>query len=309
MTGNGQALALGSTPSGTSNVQEGQARIDVRLVPSAMFAWGVALCGAFLPSLWTGGLCAGFCIAAGLLLLGRPQRTPHRPSRPGRAEARESSISRSSLRSLPATLAIACLFGAAVAAHAAMDAGPRQDGPVAGAAASRDSVVIRVRIVGDPRELGADSRGSGRWAVPAEVIDVAADGQLIRSRARVLLTGGEGWDQVVTGQVVRTAGKLKQAKAGQVEAGVLAAATPPLKPDARHDPGSGPRFETAGNIPEGPSQLKRRFSSGAEWLQGDAAGLLPGMVTGDTSGLDESLEAAMKTTGTTHLTAVSGPTG
>ncbi|WAH97036.1 ComEC/Rec2 family competence protein [Arthrobacter sp. MMS18-M83] len=220
--------------------------------------------------------------------------------------------SRSRSRTLAATLAVACLFGAAVAAHAAMDAGPRQDGPVAEAAASRDSVIIHVLIVGEPRELGTGSRGSGRWAVPAEVMDIATDGQLIRSRTRILLTGGQGWDQVAMGDEIRTAGKLKQAKAGQLEAGVLAAATPPMKPDGRHDldaqhrPNAQPRLETEGVMPGGPAQLRKQFASAAEWLQGDAAGLLPGMVTGDTSGLDEGLEAAMKTTGTTHLTAVSG---
>ncbi|MCZ9880531.1 ComEC/Rec2 family competence protein [Arthrobacter sp. B2a2-09] len=217
------------------------------------------------------------------------------------------AVARKRPRTLPATLAVACLFGAAVAAHAAMDAGPRQDSPVAEAATSRDSVVIHVRVVGDPLELGTDSRGAGRWAVPAEVIDIAADGKLITSHARVLLTGGEGWDRVVPGQKVRTAGKLKPAKAGQVEAGVLAAATPPMQPDVRRTQDSQPRPEAPGNIPQGgPAQLKRQFNTAAEWLPGDAAGLLPGMVTGDTTGLDESLEAAMKTTGTTHLTAVSG---
>ncbi|MBB6402980.1 ComEC/Rec2 family competence protein [Arthrobacter sp. AZCC_0090] len=205
-----------------------------------------------------------------------------------------------SLRTIPATLAVACLFGSAVAAHAAMDAGPRQEGPVAEASASRASVVIHALVVGDPRELSTDSRGSGRWAVPAELIDIAADGMLIRSRARILLTGGEGWDQVVPGQEVRTSGKLKQAKTGQVEAGVVAAGTPPMRPDAQHRP------EMKGEMPQGPAQLKKQFGSASEWLQGDASGLLPGMVTGDTTGLDEGLEAAMKTTGTTHLTAVSG---
>ncbi|MGO4584196.1 ComEC/Rec2 family competence protein [Arthrobacter sp. 2RAF6] len=193
-----------------------------------------------------------------------------------------------------------------MAAHAAAEAVPRQDGPVADAAAARDSVVIHVLIVGDPRELGTDSRGSGRWAVPAEVIDIASDGMLTRSRTRILLTGGEGWDQVVTGQEVRTAGKLKQAKPGQIEAGVLAAATPPMRPDSRHKPDTQNKPEAHGNISQGPAQLKIQFASAAEWLRGDAAGLLPGMVTGDTTGVDESLEEAMKTTSTTHLTAVSG---
>ncbi|MHC6220951.1 ComEC/Rec2 family competence protein [Arthrobacter sp. MMS24-S77] len=262
-------------------------RVDLRLVPSAVLAWAISVGTAFLPSLWTVVVCVALLVAVCLLLStlsGAPR----------------------SLRTFPATLAIACLFGAAVAAHAAMEAGPRQDGPVAGAAASRDSVVIHLVIVGEPRELGTDSRGSGRWAVPAEVMDIATDGQLIHSRTRILLTGGQGWDQVVTGQEVRTAGKLKPAKAGQSEAGVLAAATPPLEPDARQDPKGRQNPEAHGNIPHGPAQLKKQFSSAAEWLHGDAAGLLPGMVTGDTTGLDESLEAAMKATGTTHLTAVSG---
>jgi competence protein ComEC len=193
-----------------------------------------------------------------------------------------------------------------------MEAGPRRDGPVAEAAASLDSVVIHVLIVGDPRELGTDSRGTGRWAVPAEVIDLAADGLLIRSRTRILLTGGEGWDQVVRGQEVRTAGKLKPAKPGQVEAAVLAAATPPMrpdtlrKPDTQRKPEAQPTPEAHGSIHQGPAPLKKQFLSATEWLQGDASGLLSGMVTGDTTGLEESLEAAMKTTGTTHLTAVSG---
>ncbi|WP_442545843.1 ComEC/Rec2 family competence protein [Arthrobacter sp. KN11-1C] len=267
-------------------------RVDLRLAPSAILTWAVSLAAAYLPSLWTGILCLALLAATGLLL------------------ATWAAAVRS-LRTIPATLAVACLFGAAVAAHAAMDAGPRHDGPVAEAAASRDSVVIHALIVGDPRELGTDSRGSARWAVPAEIIDIAADGMLTRARTKILLTGGEGWDQVVTGQEVRTAGKLKPAKPGQVEAGVLAAATPPMRPDPRRrdtqqSPETHNRPRVPADIPQGPAPLKKQFSSAAEWLQGDSAGLLPGMVTGDTTGLDESLETAMKTTGTTHLTAVSG---
>lgn len=264
-------------------------RVDLRLAPSAILAWAVSLAGAYLPSLWTGIMCVALLAAAGLLLATR-------------------SVAARSLRTFPATLAVACLLGAAVAAHAAMNAGPRQEGPVAEAAASRDSVVIHALIVGDSRELGTDSRGSAWWAVPAEIIDITADGMLTRARTKILLTGGEGWDQVVRGQEVRTAGKLKPAKPGQVEAGVLAAATPPMRPDLRHKDSADThnRPEALANFPQGPAQLKKQFSSATEWLHGDAAGLLPGMVTGDTTGLDESLETAMKTTGTTHLTAVSG---
>lgn len=315
-----QASGPPSTPSRPSDPRGNRSRIDLRLVPSATLTWSVSLGAPFLPSSWIVALCGGLCVVAGLLLGGWRQRILHirRSARkhpaPIRPVACGSGNRRSRSRTVAATLAIACLFGAAVAAHAATDAGPRQDGPVAEAAASRGSVVIHVLIVGDPRELGTDSRGSGRWVVPAEVMDIATRGQLIRSRTRILITGGQGWDRVATGDQIRTAGKLKQTKPGQMEAGILAAATPPMKPDARldldaqHRPESqrGTETETEGVLPEGPAQLKKQFASAAEWLQGDAAGLLPGMVTGDTSGLDESLETAMKTTGTTHLTAVSG---
>jgi len=41
-------------------------------------------------------------------------------------------------------------------------------------------------------------------------------------------------------------------------------------------------------------------------LGGEPGGLLPGLVVGDTSGLTPELSADSKTTGLTHLTAVSG---
>ena len=41
-------------------------------------------------------------------------------------------------------------------------------------------------------------------------------------------------------------------------------------------------------------------------LPGDARGLLPGLVIGDTSALHRDLDEAMRATGMTHLTAVSG---
>ena len=49
-----------------------------------------------------------------------------------------------------------------------------------------------------------------------------------------------------------------------------------------------------------------RFALAAQARGPDAAGLLPGMTYGDRSGLDTGLEKAMKVTGLTHLTAVSG---
>ena len=62
-----------------------------------------------------------------------------------------------------------------------------------------------------------------------------------------------------------------------------------------------------------PSQVQRAAGRLRSGLRGavagtpsDGAGLLPGLVVGDTSGLDPGLEQAMRSSGLTHLVAVSG---
>lgn len=52
--------------------------------------------------------------------------------------------------------------------------------------------------------------------------------------------------------------------------------------------------------------LKRRFTQALDHLPGNAQALLPGMLYGDRSGQDQALSDAMKTSGLSHLTAVSG---
>ncbi len=54
------------------------------------------------------------------------------------------------------------------------------------------------------------------------------------------------------------------------------------------------------------SRLRADFSAAAARLPGDGGDLLPGLVVGDTSAVDERLDAALKQSSLTHLTAVSG---
>jgi competence protein ComEC len=54
------------------------------------------------------------------------------------------------------------------------------------------------------------------------------------------------------------------------------------------------------------SALRAGLVEASEQLPGDGARLLPGLAVGDTSRVDESLDAAMKAASLTHLTAVSG---
>ncbi|MGO4494250.1 ComEC/Rec2 family competence protein, partial [Arthrobacter sp. 2YAF22_2] len=158
------------------------------------------------------------------------------------------------------------------------------------------SVVAEIEVNGTPRRLATPGRVglSDRWAVPATLLVLIFDGRRVEAHAGLLVLGGADWGDAASGQRIRATGKLKPSGAGEAEAGMLSASAAPV------------RLAAAGSWDRGPAALRSGFSAAAAGLSGDAKGLLPGMVTGDTGALDPQLAAAMKTVGMTHLTAVSG---
>jgi competence protein ComEC len=266
-------------------------RTDVRLALPAFLVWGAAVAGVWLTPMALVGLCCGFVLSATFLL--------NRASRGRRLVAGR--------RSFLMTTAVALVLAATAAAHSAVSSSQRHDGPFVEAVAAGNSVVAILEVTGSPRAMmvPGTSGPPERWSVTAQTEQVTVSSRVIRTRAPVVVMGGKGWGDLVPGQVVRTAGKLKPPDGGQQEAAVLSASLPP-----RAGSGSG---RSAGvddaNAPVGQlvaKDLRIRYVSAASFLAADPAGLLPGMVTGDTSALDEGLNAAMKTVGMTHLTAVSG---
>ncbi|WP_064722192.1 ComEC/Rec2 family competence protein [Paenarthrobacter nicotinovorans] len=254
-------------------------RTDLRLVPAVATAWGAALVGSFNGALWSWVLAGVLAIAGAVLMIGGRRLQP--------AGARA--------RTLPATFALACFMGASVAVHCAAVATQRDDGPLAHAVAEKDGVVIQLLITGNPTEAAIPGHAGGsRWTVTAAMQEVTSNSTLTRGAADVLVTGSEAWKDVQPGQLVRTTGILKEVRDGQAQAAVLSASSAPVLLDTQFD------------IRQQAGVLKQAFGDATHWLPPDAAGLLRGMVTGDTSALPESLEADMKTTGMTHLTAVSG---
>lgn len=264
-------------------------RMDLRLVPAALLAWTCAVAGAILETGWLAVLCGGLMVCAGLLLA-LPRFLRYRLLSHPRRKRRTGSLS------FTATLGMACIVASGVAGHTAFAASQRDHGPIAESAADRDLVVAEVLVTATPRALSqpGGSGGQGRWAVPVKVLNMTASGQSISGEAKLLVTGPRPWGDVVPGQRLRATGRLADAKPGQPETGILTASS---KPSTLATP------EGAGALPE---ELRRGFREASGWLRPDAAGLLPGMVTGDTERLDEGLEAAMKSVGMTHLTAVSG---
>ena len=258
-------------------------RTDVRLVPAAVLVWATAAAGHHLHPAVLAALCLTLVVGSGVLLLRAAPIPGRRPGAPGR-------------RSFHATMAVALLLAAAAGGHGAADSSRRHEGSVAAAAAGNTAVAVEVEITGAPRQLRTPGRSGleDRWAVPATLIEMTFDSRRVRAPARLLVLGGTGWELAFPGERIRTTGKLRPPEPGQQEAAVLSASSGPLTLGA------------AGNWQRGPGELRDGFTAAAGHFDGDARGLLPGMVTGDTSALDAELDTAMKSVGMTHLTAVSG---
>ena len=259
-------------------------RTDLRLALPALLVWCAAISGVWLTPEALVALCGGLLSIAGLLL-----------HKAGRAKAR-SGPPRAVRRSFLITSAVAVLLATAAAAHSAVTSSQRHDGPLAEAVSSGKSVTAVLEVAGSPRALvPAEQAGMPeRWLVPATTVEITAGGHVVRARAQLVVMGGGDWGNLAPGQVVRTTGKLKAAESGQPEAGVLAASSAPVA------------LSPAQGWPQAAKELRSRYVSAAAFLAVDPRGLLPGMVTGDTSALDEGLNTAMKAVGMTHLTAVSG---
>ncbi|WP_308471388.1 ComEC/Rec2 family competence protein [Arthrobacter sp. Y81] len=266
---------------GTGAAGRPRRRTDLRLAPPALLAWAAAVAGVWLPLPALGLVIGGLLLGAAALLAAIRRRS----------RTRAGPVPRSFLT----TLGVALVLAAAVASHSAVAASQKHGGAVAEAVSSRSAVVIELEIAGPPRLLKSPGRaGADRWAVPATASTIIARGNLIRGEAELLIMGGADWQRVVPGQRIRTTGKLRPPEDGQSQAGILSAGTGPAT------------IVAPSGWQEGPAALRGRFAAAAEWIGGDARGLLPGMVTGDTSFLDEQLQTDMKTVGMTHLTAVSG---
>ncbi|WP_155850213.1 ComEC/Rec2 family competence protein [Arthrobacter sp. Br18] len=167
-------------------------------------------------------------------------------------------------------------------------------GPVAEAAARGESITAVLRIGGEPT-IAAPDRFSGqdRVVVEATVRGGQYRGEAFVAAAPVTVLGNREWLETGPGDTVRVIGTLAPPSGPGKSVALFIPATPPELTPVR-----GWMAYTAG--------LRNRFTAAAGARGADDGGLLPGMAIGDRTGLDESLAEAMKTTGLTHLTAVSG---
>ncbi|GAA2528714.1 ComEC/Rec2 family competence protein [Pilimelia columellifera] len=264
-------------------------RSDLRLAAFAVGVWLAALAALALPArgaaVGLGALGVGWLVIvavahpAGAASLGRAVTTPFTPA----------------MRA-PARVATVALIGALAGAGSALFAlAVRDAAPVSDLARERAVVEAEVVVRDDPRPLGVSGGGPARWLVPAETIVLTTGGRRIVATAKVVvLATGPGWARLLPGQRVRVVARAGPPRGVNVTALSLTATEPPTVL------GRPPWLQRAAGA------LRDGLQHACRDLPAEPGGLLPGLTVGDTSRLDAAVAADFRTTGMTHLVAVSG---
>ncbi len=243
--------------------------LDLRLAPSALACWGSAALGlGWSPS--RAFTTAALLWVAGAVLLG---------VRRGVSGRRRLGV-----------VVILVVAGSAMAV-----AGLRVDavraGPLGALASEGASVHLSGQVVSDP------VRKEGQFApyvlVSLTAASVTSRGQTTQVRSPVLVIGEVSWLEVTYGQRLEAFGHLQKPDGPDLSA-VLIASGPPSVTDQ------------AGWVQRRVAQIRAGLTEAGTPLGPAERALLPALVDGDVSAMPEQTTADFKTTGLTHLLAVSG---
>ncbi|MGW3959394.1 ComEC/Rec2 family competence protein [Amycolatopsis sp. NPDC005003] len=252
-------------------------RQDMRLVPAAAACWLAALTGLLLG--WWTALATGLAatVVAGLVLW-RARGHPR-------------------VRDTAAALLILGLLAAGPIAWRIRDA---QRDELRASAAEGLPAALQVVVAERPqpvRSAGYADRQAGARSVvlAADVRTASVDGRPVSSSGRVLLLAPvEQWTSLLPGQEVTATGLLMPPRGADLTVAVLSVRGPP------GEPGPAPWWQRAA------AGLRAGLHDLCQVLPDEPAGLLPGLVLGDTSGLSPRVEQEFVSAGLAHLTAVSG---
>ncbi|NLE80507.1 MAG: ComEC family competence protein [Rhodococcus sp.] len=249
--------------------------LDARLVPFALICWGAMLLGI------TAGSRAASIGGVAMLALFAVLLAFWLRTRSVGAFAGASVL-------LFGTLAC-CGIGWQVAAV--------ESHPLGDLAADRASAAVQASIAEDPVALR--SAGTGGW----QQVRVRVRVEEVRIGNRDLGVGGavtvfapaEVWSELLPGQQVRFRAKFETPRRHDLTVAVA------------YTDGAPQEIGPASWYQQWAATVRGRFAHAAERaLPPDQAGLLPGLVVGDTSDLDDEVKDAFRAAGLTHLTAVSG---
>ncbi|GAA4359082.1 ComEC/Rec2 family competence protein [Angustibacter luteus] len=256
---------------------------DLRLLVPALVAWCAAAGSLGAPSIGRGAAAVVLVLASGWTA-----RAARRRLERGGRHAR--------LRAGPglAAAALASLAAGLVLASSGLQAWARDSGGVRALAQDGATVVVEGVVASDPRTLPARGHQPPMVMLRVSARSLAGRGAGRSVRARVLVFADQRWSGLRWGQQVRLRGRLGPSPTADDVVATLTARGPPEVTRA------------ASSLDRRVEAVRAGLRRAVEPLPVDARGLLPGLVDGDTSQQPEDLAEAMRTTGLTHLSAVSG---
>jgi competence protein ComEC len=253
--------------------------------------WGASLVGLWL----TAALGVLMALAAGTLAAGLAL-VAYRFGRSGERRRPRTGAHRSREPAVAAVLALtAVALGVVCGALAtAARTATRDADPLASLARKRAVVRVEATVSDDPRRVTSGA-GPPTYLVPAQLTRVVTADTDVRLDVAVLVFGStESWRPLLPSQSITVVGELAPPRGGDLTAAVIS---------ARGDPTLVGRPSWT-QVAAG--RLRAGLQASCQTLPPGPGGLLPGLVLGDTSRLDAGVEDEFRTTGLTHLVAVSG---
>ena len=246
--------------------------LDLRLAPAAASVWIGSLLAPYVSPVRLAACAGGATVLAVAVAVMRRWTA-----------AAVASVLLGVLAALAVTAATGAIRGVA------RESSPLRPFAESGAAVTAvlhlDTRAHRLRGAGEPRFIADAS------------VTVLDDGRRIhRFDAPVLLfASGAEWGALTPGEQVRSRVAVSLPRPGDDVVAVVAARGPPAP------------FAAASGLQRAAGALRDRLAASAgRMLEPRSAGLLPGLVVGDTGAMDPTLTEDFRRAGLTHLTAVSG---
>ena len=255
---------------------------DWRLVPAALTVWLATMLG-LLAGWWWVAIGSGVAVAVGVAVLARARR------RPGPVRWWRLGVGWS-------LLICALLVGVATTDRLREFA----DDPLQPPANAGAHGVFRVTLTERPRPVfsagfGGQQGGVRAVVIPARIREAVVAGAPVASQGRVVLIAPvDLWAKLLPGQDVTATAQLAPGRAEELTVAVLRVRGPP-------DDVSG-----AAVWQRVAQSLRSGLRDATGVLDPEPAGLLPGLVVGDTDRLARQVEDEFKAAGMAHLLAVSG---
>jgi competence protein ComEC len=268
--------ALSATASVASDTDDDvSAPQDLRLVPAALLAWGVCALtlvhGARVGVVTVGAV--GACALTCCVLLRRDLADL-----------------------LRGPLALALVAAVCVGGVAAARLSTLRPPLIERLVETRATAPVELEVASDPLAFGSlpvPAFGGARLLVRAHLVRVTAGDAAHALRVPVVVFAGPAWSGLLPGTRVTAAVRFGP-PGRRTEAATLSTRDPPA---VAAPPGAAQR--AAAGLRGGLRDLVAERTP-------DVRGLVPGMVLGDTAAVPEQLRDDERTTGLTHLTAVSG---